>query len=384
MRLSNQCNKLFGVIATFILCVSGAFAQDDSESQVQEFESVEDATLDGSATEAAGTESSTGNAPANEAASGVAATPDSGGEVQGSDKSNSGTLAPTSASPSTSTPPDTADTADIAKKEASTSDTPAQVEPPVPETPVVEATDKHPETPPTVAMEGDGIKGTYGGRIFGRQKIQLAANRPTFNEGQKCYDKLYGKPETHISLSGDWFPLDWWINPGITMKMGMSSVRGKAVSGATTSAQGIDCNSLTLDENSKTTLLFIPIQLGLKLQFSPFRKKWLVVDYWTSAEYGWWQETRDNTAASFSAGSLIAADRVYANTGRKSGVSSGVTAHLLLNPLDERSVRSMMDTMGIGYVYLSGFMETVKSTSQQGLTFGRNVLGIGFTFEAYK
>ena len=382
MRLSNHCNKLLGLIATFLVCVSGALAQDDSESQVQELESVEDATLDGSAAEAAATGSGVGNPPTNDAASGVAATPPSGGEVQGSDKSDSGSVAPTTAaSPSNPTSPETAN---AVKKEASASDTPAQVEPPVPETPIVNGTDKQPETPPTVAMEGGGIKGTYGGRIFGRQKIQLAANRPTFNEGQKCYDKLYGKPETHISLSGDWFPLDWWINPGITMKMGMSSVRGKAVTGATTSPQGIDCNSLTLDENSKTTLLFIPIQLGLKLQFSPFRKKWLVVDYWTSAEYGWWQETRDNAAASFSAGSLIAADRVYANTGRKSGVSSGVTAHLLLNPLDERSVRSMMDTMGIGYVYLSGFMETVKSTSQQGLTFGRNVLGIGFTFEAYK
>ena len=374
MRLSNQRNKLFGLLAIFIFCVSGAFAQDDSDSQVEEFESVEDATLDGPGAEAAGTGNGAGNTTTDDAASSATA-------PQGPDTSNSGSSSPATAeSPSSSTSPETSD---VGKKEASASDNPAQVEPPVPETPVVEATDKQPETPAS-AMEGDRIKGTYGGRIFGRQKIQLAANRPSFNEGQKCYDKLYGKPETHISLSGDWFPLDWWINPGITMKMGMSSVRGKAVSGATTSAQGIDCNSLTLDENSKTTLLFIPIQLGLKLQFSPFRKKWLVVDYWTSAEYGWWQETRDNTAATFSAGSLIAADRVYTNTGRKAAVSSGVTAHLLLNPLDERSVRSMMDTMGIGYVYLSGFMETVKSTSQQGLTFGRNVLGIGFTFEAYK
>jgi len=382
MRLSNHGNKLFGLIATFVVCVSGAFAQDDSDSQVEEFESVEDATLDGPAAEAAETGSGAGTTTANDAASGVAATPPSGGEVQGPEKSNSAASAPaTDESPSSST---AAEKSDAVKKDVSSSNNPAPVEPPVPETPVVEATDKPPETPPAAAMEGDRTKGTYGGRIFGRQKIQLAANRPTFNEGQKCYDKLYGKPETHISLSGDWFPLDWWINPGITMKMGMSSVRGKAVSGATTSAQGIDCNSLTLDENSKTTLLFIPLQLGLKLQFSPFRKKWLVVDYWTSAEYGWWQETRDNAAAAFSAGSLIAADRIYTNTGRKSAVSSGVTAHLLLNSLDERSVRSMMDTMGIGYVYLSGFMERVKSTSQQGLTFGRNVLGIGFTFEAYK
>ncbi len=249
----------------------------------------------------------------------------------------------------------------------------------------ISATVQPSETDQSVAKSsGSAAVGTYGGRIFGRHKIQLAANRPTFNEGQKCYEKFYGKPETHISFSGEWFPLDWWINPGLYTRLGVYSVRGKAVSGSSEATASSNCENLTVDENSSTSLLFMPIQVGAKIQFSPFRRKWLVVDYWTGAELGWWQETRNEVASSLSPTALLAANQVYTTTGRKRSISAGASVHLLLNPLDERTVRSMIDTMGLGYVYLSGFMETVKSTSEDGLTFGRKVLGIGFTFEAYK
>lgn len=229
------------------------------------------------------------------------------------------------------------------------------------------------------------VVGTYGGRIFGRHKIQLAANRPTFNEGQRCYEKFYGKPETHMTFSGEWFPLDWWINPGIYTRLGVYSARGKAVSGSPETTASTDCEKLTVDGNSSTGLLFMPIQLGAKIQFSPFRRKWLVIDYWTGAELDWWQETRNESASMATLTTLAASnEQVYTTTGRKRSISAGASVHLLLNPLDESTVRSMISTMGLGYVYLSGFMETVKSTSQGGLTFGRKVVGMGFTFEAYK
>jgi hypothetical protein len=271
------------------------------------------------------------------------------------------------------------------QQEATTQET-VDAEPAVPETPVADAKAEEPKESEAVTTTESTIKGTYGGRIFGRYKIQLAMNKPTFNEGQKCYDKLYGKPQSHFSMGGDWFPLDWWVNPGVMMRMGMYSVRGKAVKGVTTGSTTVDCDSLTVDDNSRTTLLFIPIQLGGKIQMSPFSKKWLVLDLWTAGEYGWWQETRDNTStASINlATETDKSSRVYTNTGRKSAISTGLSAHILLNTIDERSVRSMIDTMGIGYVYLTGFMETVKSTSTKGLSFGRNVLGIGFTFETVK
>jgi hypothetical protein len=220
-----------------------------------------------------------------------------------------------------------------------------------------------------------GAKGTYGGRVFGRHRIQLAGNRPTFNEKQKCYEKFYGKPETYFSITGDWFPLDWWINPGITTRIGSYSVRGKAAAGSLDGSQVTSCDQLTIDPSSKTSLLFVPLQLGAKIQITPFSRKWLVVDVWGAGEYGWWQETRDNSSAS---------GQTYTSTGRKPAISTGASVHILLNYLDEQTVRSMLDSMDIGYVYLTGFAERVKSQNLTGLTFGRQVVGVGFTFETYK
>jgi hypothetical protein len=238
-----------------------------------------------------------------------------------------------------------------------------------------------------------GVKGIYGGRVFGRYRIQIAGNQPTFNEGQKCYDKLYGKPQTYYSMTGDWFPLDWWINPGITMRMGSYSARGKAISGVVENSQITSCDQITVDNNSKTSLLFMPIQLGAKIQITPFSRKWLVVDVWGAGEYGWWQETRDSASSfvspfgSFGSGladSTSTSTRSYTNTGRKPAVSTGASVHILLNYLDEQTVRSMVDSMGIGYVFLSGFAEQVKSRTVGGLSFGRQVVGVGFTFETFK
>ena len=363
--------RLLKLNLTVLSLVAGAFtvtgvswSQTEADAVEDELSAVEDTTLDGSGAEAA------------KAANAVPAP-----ETKISDSAAPAAEAANS-EPVAETKPENAK--EESQQEAQQQEEEVAAEPAVPPTPVAETPAAPAPLTSDVVMEDSKVKGTYGGRVFGRYKVQLSANKPTFNEGQKCYEKLYGKPQTHFAMSGDWFPLDWWVNPGLMMRMGMYSVRGKAAVSSSSGASATSCDSLVADENSSTTLLFIPLQIGPKIQFSPFSKKWLVLDVWTAAEYGWWQETRDSATAMIKPFSLLASDQVYTNTGRKSAISTGVSAHILLNSLDERTVRSMIDTMGIGYVYLTGFMETVKSTSKEGLTFGRNVMGIGFTFETYK
>ena len=224
----------------------------------------------------------------------------------------------------------------------------------------------------------------YGNRLFGRSRIQIAVNRPTFNEGQKDYEIFYGKPKDYLSIGGDWFPLDWWVNPGLSLKMSGYSVSGLA------GKQNTD-GTVSPDENSKTNLLFIPIQGAFKVELTPFRKKWLVLDGWVGYEYGWWQETTANSA-SISAWRMATDTTTTKSTdtskltskGVKSSTTFGLAANILLNALDQRSVRSMVSTMGISHVYLSPYFESVRTINKTGLTFGRNVYGIGFTFETIK
>ncbi len=236
-------------------------------------------------------------------------------------------------------------------------------------------------------------KGIYGGRFYGREKIQLAANKSTFGAKQKCYKDIYGGKESNVSMGVDWFPKDWAVNPGVMFKMGSISARGKAMVSSSGAPASEPCSALVPDENSHTTLQFIPIQLGLKIQMSPFNRKYLVFDFWVAGEYGWWQETRDAPTAmivpmNVRSTSLSAATKVFTNSGSKLGSSVGASVHLLMNPLDERGVHSMVDTLGIGYVYLTVFGESVSSVSvrsvSSGLSFARNSAGVGFTFETAK
>jgi hypothetical protein len=318
---------------------------------------VEDATLDGS------------NA---EAASAANASPAAPTELPPAATDEAAAVQSESSEKVTAETPENVSQGEMSQKNKDASQNDASVANPViEETPKSELT----KTPEQNQNKDSGVKGIYGGRVFGRYRIQLAGNRPTFSEGQKCYEKFYGKPETYYSLSGDWFPLDWWINPGITMRLGSYSARGKAASGKLQGSQVNSCDQLTVDSNSKTSLLFMPMQIGGKIQITPFSRKWLVVDVWGAGEYGWWQETRDSASKS---------GQTYTNTGRKPAVSAGASVHLLLNYLDEQSVRSMLDSMDIGYVYLTGFAERVKSRNTAGLSFGRQVVGVGFTFETYK
>ena len=224
-----------------------------------------------------------------------------------------------------------------------------------------------------------------GKRLFGRQRVQLAINRPTYTENKALRAKLYGPAKEYGSMTGDWFPLDWWVNPGMAFRIGGSSVTGIAAKGTPTEAE-IEAGTFAVDENSKTTLLFIPMMAAAKVEMTPFHGKWFVVDAWVGYEYGWWQETRGTATASAISWQLgtTTQDPVLTTKGNKRALVFGGSMNFLLNWLDERSVRSMVDTIGLSHVYISPFFESVRSLGTGGLSFSRNSIGLGFTFESYK
>jgi hypothetical protein len=371
-----KTGRFIVIFAFFVARSTVVNAQDGTgDTSDQDSETVEDATLDGAGeSDASAANSTNPTNPTEKPVADVKTEVPSQVEAQAVEK-------PVENPRSTE---EEADTKTVkALEQEGVSEATRQAESPDQPAQVVHASETDHPKEVTNVIETSKVKGTYGGRIFGKYKVQLAVNNPSFSDSQKCYDKLYGKPQSYISFAGDWFPADWWVNPGLTMRLGMYSVRGKAAAGKI-SADALNCETLAVDESSRTTLLFVPLQIGPKIQFSPFRKKWLVADLWMAAEYGWWQETRDSGTAMIRPIATTATDRVYTNVGHKNAVSTGFAAHILLNALEEKAVRSMIDTMGIGYVYLTGFMENVKSTSKDGLTFSRSVMGVGFTFESFK
>jgi hypothetical protein len=340
VRLSNKIVVLLSASSCLFGPFATAFAQEAAPTQdEQEFDDIVE------------------DAPPSSAGSDTANDVKTPAGVESDDSGPKSVEAPPAEAPS-----------EVSKVEAD-SQTPEKLDPPAKESEIVSESS---DTSEAIELPRRGL---YGGRFFGRYKMQVAINKPTFGTAQKCYTKAYGETQPYVSFGGDWFPKDWLVNPGISGNMGIYSARGKALKGA---SGKLSCDSATVDDNSGTSMFFMPLQLGLKAQISPMRSKVVVFDIWTSGELVWWQETRDGAAAE---SQMLGATQVYTNSGSKTGISTGLSAHVLLNPLDERGVHSMSNSMGIGYVYLTLFAENVKSISKSGLSFGRNIVGLGFTFE---
>jgi len=82
----------------------------------------------------------------------------------------------------------------------------------------------------------------------------------------------------------------------------------------------------------------------------------------------------------------VSNDRTLTNVGWRNAIVVGAAANILLNALDEESSASLRN-IGIGGIYLSPFMEWIRTVGQPAgstFSFGRNVIGLAFTFETVK
>lgn len=219
--------------------------------------------------------------------------------------------------------------------------------------------------------------------VFGRYHIQLNFHeRPEFDDGLKHYEDLYGQAGRYGMLGADYTPWGWFVNLGFGVRGGIYSDRGRAAKDVSPSGD------VTLDENGNTTLTLVPFQFLGVARMTPFPKKWLVLEAWFGRERAYFQEVRNVSSGSAmiaGAGAAgIVGDSALTNKGWLSGNVTGVAGSVLLNPLDEGSVRSMARSLGLGFVYLTVFKEQVAYLDKERVSFGRSTMGFGFSFETVK
>ncbi len=236
-------------------------------------------------------------------------------------------------------------------------------------------------------------------KLFGSYRLRIAAAKPAFDDGYKCYDKFYGSPKVYPTVAVDWFAFDWYATVGFGGRVGIYSAKGHAATSSAGSTNK-DCSKLVTDDNGPTTLFLFPMQLLMTAEFTPFRQKWIVIDFWGGVERLYFSETReqestgkktaitrimatDGTGTSTSSGTSSATESPgsYTNRGWKTSSVVGVAANILLNPLDQTSVKSMNKTLNVGYVYLSPYLEVVSAMRTKAVDFGRTSYGLMFTFE---
>jgi hypothetical protein len=271
--------------------------------------------------------------------------------------------------------------------------------------PAVEAAGQTKATPSAPSNEGvaessqptstdSTILGLTGPRYkendyFGTWRVRVGGSKIEFDDGQRFYNKLYGTPATMAMLAGDWFAWDWFATLGLGFRMGYYHDRGRAAK-ALTSAPVSDLteDQIEVDPIQKTTLTVIPLQALALLQFTPFSGRWFVIDGWAGLERTYFRETRVTESKDEKTAVVAAAasepKKTLTNRGFRSSSVVGAAANIQLNWMDDRSAASMESTLGLRYVYLSPFIEIVRSLEDKGVSFGRSSMGLAFTFESAK
>jgi hypothetical protein len=230
--------------------------------------------------------------------------------------------------------------------------------------------------------------------VFGRYRVRVMGAYPRFDDGLKYYDRLYGSPKWYPQLAADWFAFDWYATLGLSFRMGYYQAQGHAGQGMNGEAKDqVNTANLATDKNDATTLTLLPLQACVTAEMTPFQRKWVVLDGWIGVERLYYQEVRQGAGTSAihlvgldgtgqtGTGSTTQPDDTLTNAGWKNSSVLGFAANILLNPLDETSTASLRGPMGIGSVYLSPFTEIVRTVSKTGVSFGRTVTGVAFTFE---
>jgi hypothetical protein len=220
--------------------------------------------------------------------------------------------------------------------------------------------------------------------VFGQYRLRVGGAKPTFTKELKFYDTFYGSPSYYPTISADWYAFDWYATFGVSVRSGFYTDEGKAArgiqDGRTVSKDEVNAENIEVDKQASTTLTLLPLQLCAIVQFTPFDKKWLVLDGWFGMERLYYQEVRASNKVAMIQTSSTDNDSALTNNGFKGSVLYGFGANLRIDALDEKSALSMRN-MGLSAVYLSPYMEQVQQTDK-GANFSRTVFGLAFVFES--
>jgi hypothetical protein len=186
------------------------------------------------------------------------------------------------------------------------------------------------------------------------------------------------------SMGVDWFP-SAWAPPFLAIGLGARAHVYRDSGFASLQESGC-----APEKTRPTSFTALPMQAGVVAQATLLKQKWLVVEGWSLLERAYFQEVRGAGSgaghlspwmASTSGQSAAADDTILANSGWKTAIANGIAVNVMLNFLDEESIRSGRGTLGLGYIYLKLYTEVVTDTTGKGIGLGRRHQGVAFTFE---
>lgn len=204
---------------------------------------------------------------------------------------------------------------------------------------------------------------------FGEYKIKFGLSRYQYDGGLKYYEDLFGSTPHMVVFKVDNYFTTSGLPLGISLSAGYSRDKGHA--SLTRDPQGAN----DLDRNQEQSLVLIPVQFSGIAQWG-FLSNFIVWDLWSGMEALYVQEARHSGL------SAEESDKNYVNSGYNYGFVFGSSLSFKIDQLEPRS-RWTMKGLGIQSIYLSPFVEIVKTYKDKMGDYGRSTFGLLFSFETY-
>jgi hypothetical protein len=198
------------------------------------------------------------------------------------------------------------------------------------------------------------------------------------------YERLYGAKTNMYFLQSGYYFYSNEVDVGFSAKFGYYHDRGHPL----TSIQGLEIpvkgnlpDSAVTDPKQSIDLTLIPLQALLELAYSPFPvSRRIVFRGWLGPEFLFVQEALrpnlpDNTTPP-EGSSLV-------SKGWNRGLVTGAMISVSISGIESRSDYAL-GSMGIDRIYISPFLEIVKTTSDKMGNYDRKIYGINITFEGLR
>lgn len=237
-----------------------------------------------------------------------------------------------------------------------------------------------PEQPSTIP---DTIPRRKPSTLFG-----LGIGKPQEIGKYNHYEKIYGKIETIKQMQMGYFFWSNYIDVGVSAKFGYFNAAGNPLksltSGDTTLAtplKGDIPDNFQTDPRQKVDLTLIPIQTLLEFAYSPFPvSRRIVFRGYIGPEFLYVQETLKPNIASTDE---IPQGTQLVSKGWNQGLVTGAMVSICINGIEARSDYALK-SIGVDRIYISPFMEVVKTTNDKFGNYDRNVYGISLQLEGLR
>ena len=210
---------------------------------------------------------------------------------------------------------------------------------------------------------------------FGSFVIGLGIDAVNFTDLSN-YEDYYGAPSSRLSFGFDFYPLTTrFFAFGAGFRLGTYSDSGYARYRPTLNAD------LIKDVNGETSLALQQIDVSLNALITPFPSQFISFGLWAGYSQMNFAETRaGNALANDSSGN----NEAFVNDGSRAQIVSGVSLMVDITPLEESSVYSMIQTIGVDRVFMSPYVATYVDVGDDGANFSNQSMGLMFNFESAK